>query len=173
MGVSATISVVSAALILGIGHADAKLQSLKDALQVCARVSDRAARLTCFEDLAKSSASGNGEAPKGADQTTSQPPPITATEQSAATKVKRRQAEEQGDQTRHAYNAVVLRAWRSGIGDYYIALTNGEVWKNEGRGELRPVKDGEAVELKPGSIGSWFMEFKTLKRPAIRVGLVQ
>ena len=66
-----------------------------------------------------------------------------------------------------------MREWKYGLGDYYIALTNGEIWKNEAHDKGRPIKDGEKVELRPGAVGSWFMEFKTLKRPAIRVSLVK
>ncbi|MBS0331991.1 MAG: hypothetical protein JSS35_04435, partial [Proteobacteria bacterium] len=87
-------------------------------------------------------------------------------------KAKRRKAEEGGDQAREGYEAVVLRAWQSGNGDYFIALTNGEIWKSDARDKPRPLKDGEKVELRPGAIGSWFMEFKTIQRPAIRVSLL-
>ena len=173
MGLSATISIASVALILGIGHADTKLQSLKNALQVCAHLPDPAARLTCFEDLAKSSASGeNGPAAK-AGEPAADKTPATASEQRAAVKARRHKSEEQGDQARQGYDAVVLRAWQSGSGDYYSALTNGEIWKSDSRDKPRPVKDGEAVELRPGAVGSWFMEFKTLQRPAIRVSLLE
>ena len=98
---------------------------------------------------------------------------MTASEQRAAVKAKRHKTEEQGGQARQGYDAVVLRAWQSGNGDYYIALTNGEIWKSDTRDKPRPVKDGEAVVLRPGAIGSWFMEFKTLKRPTVRVSLLE
>ncbi len=173
MGFSTTISAASVALILGIGHTDTKLQSLKDALQVCARLPDPAARLTCFEDLAKSSASGeSGPAPKAAAPAADKTP-VTASEQRAVVKARRRKGDEQGDQARQGYGAIVLRAWQSGNGDYFIALTNGEIWKSETRDKPRPVKDGEAVQLRPGAIGSWFMEFKTVQRPPIRVTLLE
>ncbi|MBS0363540.1 MAG: hypothetical protein JSR98_19365 [Proteobacteria bacterium] len=173
MGFSTTISAASVTLILGIGHADAKLQSLKDALQACARVPDSSARLTCFEDLAKSSSSGHAPSVASAPGPAAERTPVTASEQRAAVTAKRRKADDSGDPARQGYEAVVLRAWQSGSGDYYIALTNGEIWKSETRDKPRPVKEGESVQLRPGAIGSWFMEFKTLQRPAIRVNLLE
>lgn len=173
MGFSATISAGSIALILGLGHADAKLQSLTNALRTCAHLPDPAARLTCFEDLAKSTASGESGLTAKTAEPAADKAPATASEQRAAVKARRHKAEEQGDQSRQGYGAVVLRAWQSGTGDYYIALKNGEIWKSDSRDKPRPVKDGEAVELRPGAVGSWFMEFKTLQRPAIRVSLLE
>lgn len=172
MGFSGTISAAAAILLFGGAHAD-KAGALQDALQVCLRVPEPADRLACFEGVARSSApAANGQAAKGPDQTFAKPP-TTASEQRAATKEKRRRAESRGDEAREAYDAVVLRAWEYGNGEYYIALTNGEIWKCEARDKGRPVKDREQVELRPGAMGAWFMSFKTLKRPTIRVSLVE
>ena len=59
------------------------------------------------------------------------------------------------------------------MANHFIALTNGEIWKSEAHEKPRPVKDSEEVHLSPGAVGGWFMEFKTLKRPALKVSRVQ
>jgi hypothetical protein len=192
------ISVASAFLLLAAPPPATKLE---DALQICARIQNPTDRLACFEGLAKSSApdaSGTGSTSAGQ---TAPNPPVTASEQRAARKAKagtaseqraakkakaqtaseqraasrerQRQAKAEDLGERQAYDAVVRHAWEYSTGDYYVALTNGEIWKSEAQDKGRPVNDGETVELRPGFAGSWFMNFKTITRPALRVRLVE
>lgn len=187
MGQTGTIAIASAVLLLaGAQQAEAKTPTLREALQICAPGQDPSERLACLEGLAKSSAAdAPSQTTASTDETPSKAPvaapepravpkaPVTASEQQAARKEARRRVEEGSDRTRGTYDAVVLRAWEYATGDYYIALTNGEVWKSQAPDKVRPVKDHEEVELRPGAVGGWFMAFKTLKRPTIRVSLVQ
>ncbi len=73
---------------------------------------------------------------------------------------------------RVAYNAKVLKAWHNGIGKLYIALDNGEVWKQADPDKPRMPKPDTAVRLKPGFAGSWFMSFSN-HNPRIRVKLIK
>lgn len=84
-----------------------------------------------------------------------------------------REAEKRSKPKRAPYDAVVLRAWEYANGEYYIALTNGQIWKSQARDKPRRVEDGEEVRLRPGMVGGWFMQFKTLKRPTTKVKLVE
>jgi hypothetical protein len=200
MGLPGTISAASALwlLLAGAPGASKEAHTLQDALQICARIQDPTDRLACFEGLARSTAPDAAGAGASAEQARSMGPATateqraakkaraanaseqraarqaaqkTASQQRAAAKERRRQAET--DSQRRPYDAVVMRAWQYVSGDYYIALTNGEIWKSQGQDGGRPVKDGEAVELHPGFAGSWFIEFRTVKRPALRVQLVE
>jgi hypothetical protein len=189
MGFSGTFSAASALLLLAGPQAEPRTYSLKDALQICSHVQNPVDRLACLEGLARSSppearedaASGKGESPPRAPATASEQrvaptatAPATASAQRAAEKEERRRLEaERHDQARKPYDAVVMRAWGYSTGAYYIALTNGEIWKVDAGDKVRPVKDSEVVELRPGLVGSWFMQFKSLKRPMIRVNLVE
>ncbi len=73
---------------------------------------------------------------------------------------------------RVAYGAKVLKAWHNGIGKLYIALDNGEVWKQADPDKPRTPKPGTVVRLKPGFAGSWFMSFSN-HNPRIRVKLIK
>ncbi len=73
---------------------------------------------------------------------------------------------------RVAYDAKVLRAWRNGAGDLYVALDNGEVWKHADPGRPRMPKPGAGIRIKPGIAGAWFMKFAN-KSPRIRVRLIR
>jgi hypothetical protein len=178
MGFPRTVLLAFATLLLAGTQAKANTSRLKDALQTCALILNSTDRLTCFDGLAKSTASDTAQSGPAAgviEPATKEP--VTASEQRAARKEKRRAAEQRrirdpNERVRSTYNGVVLRAWANGSSNYYVALTNGEVWKSDDHEQVRPVKDGEAVTLSPGAVGSWFMQFKTIKRPTIRVLLV-
>ena len=178
MGFARTVWLAFAILLLAGAQAKANTSRLQDALQACALVPNPTDRLTCFDGLAKSTASDtaqNGLTTGAIEPTTKVP--VTASEQRAARHEKRqvaeqRRAKDPNDRARSTYNGVVLRAWANGAGNYYVALTNGEIWKSDDHEQVRPVKDGEAVALSPGAVGGWFMQFKTIRRPTIRVLLV-
>lgn len=199
MGFTRTIWAASAVLALSATHAEAK--SLKQELAICSRIQSPTDRLACFDRLAKTPTSdadapqaqaGDGTASRAPKTATEQraakrearvapPPPTAAAAPSTQVAARPPTASEQRSERRRraeqakpeAYDAVVLHAWENAAGDYFIALTNGEVWKSGAHDRGRPVKDREAVALDPGAVGSWFMQFKTTKRPAIRVTLVE
>ncbi|MFT3723321.1 MAG: hypothetical protein QM773_07005 [Hyphomonadaceae bacterium] len=162
---------------------ETKTYALEEALQVCARVSDATARLSCFEELARNVAPKPAIEPSAssrasADTPTGKAETLAPDKESKSRFVVMRADEFEkeksrndrpADKPRTTYEATVLRAWQYGNGEYHIALANGEIWKSQARDSPRPVKEGEKVELQPGAVGSWFMHFKTLKRPAIRV----
>jgi hypothetical protein len=179
-------------LLAGLQVASAQTQTktyaLEDALQICARVQDATDRLACFEGLARRAApDASDKVAERADERAPVVPVIAPAPQGAGEDSKSRYVVMRADdyekekstagepvtRTREMYDAVVLRAWRYGNGEYHIALTNGEIWKSQASDNPRPVKDGEEVELHPGAVGSWFMQFKTIKRPTIRVKLVE
>lgn len=168
---------------------ETRTYALGEALQVCARVSEPAARLSCFEELARNAAPATAASPlspTGSQALTGasiNPPADRATEEENTSRFIVMRADEfekeknkvngPAERPREPYEATVLRAWRHGNGEYQIALGNGEIWKNQATDVPRPIKDGETVELQPGALGGWFMHFKTLKRPAIRVTRVE
>ncbi|MDQ7017795.1 MAG: hypothetical protein Q9M33_01410 [Robiginitomaculum sp.] len=73
---------------------------------------------------------------------------------------------------RVAYDGKVLKAWRNAVGDLYIALDNGEVWKHADPGQPRIPKPNASIRMKPGLAGAWFMSFAN-KSPRIRVRLIR
>ncbi len=73
---------------------------------------------------------------------------------------------------RVAYDGKVLKAWRNAVGDLYIALDNGEVWKHADPGQPRIPKPNAGIRMKPGMAGAWFMSFAN-KSPRIRVRLIR
>lgn len=199
MGIPGMMAAATVVLLAGAPGDSKETHTLQDALQICARIQNPTDRLACFEGLAKSTgpeATANGS--PGTDQAAAPRTPSSATgqgaagartaserrvankaaartasEQRRAVKARQRQAKAEGDGDREGYDAVVMRAWAYQGGEQYVALTNGEIWKSEGQDFGRPIRDGEAVELHPGFAGSWFLQFKSVKRPGIRVKLVE
>lgn len=160
---------VALILLLARPQAEAKTPPLEDTLRICARIRNPTERLACFDELARASASD-----AGGQAATKAAPVAPATTAAPRTATENWRKHEKGSgQTREPYAAVVTRAWESSAGDYYIALANGETWKSAAYAKVRPVKAQEEVELTPGAIGGWFMQFKTLKRPTIKVELVR
>lgn len=174
---------ISAAALLLLGLQPAQAQpngetlTVEEALHICAEISDPTDRLACFEKLARSVATdarkfGPRQAAEGAEgKAGEQPRHVLAGADGHAKQA--RPAANSEKRRRAAYDAIVLRAWSRSDGDYFVALVNGEIWKTQAQDVPRPIKDGEDVVLRPGGFGGWFMEFKTLSRPAIKVTIVR
>lgn len=165
-------------LLVGAQPAHAQSQTetytVEEALRICARVKDPADRLACFEELARSAApdARSDKPAQGAEAAAAGKSRYVVFRAEEHAK-EGRTAGEPEKRRREPYGAVVLRGWARGDGEYFIALANGEVWKSQAQDRPRPVRDGEEVTLKPGGMGGWFMEFKTLRRPTIKVTLAR
>jgi|GEM_PF-2221792 len=180
----------------------AQTLTIEQTLQYCANIEDNTDRLACFEGLAQAVASDpspNSEAVSELDRTA--PPsagdnaaPVTATapatpENGVAQTKKPRiiimRADELEEErkaaakaaapkkNRAAYRVTVLKSWRySATNQQYIAMTNGEIWKQIDSRRGRTIKNGQEITIKPGAISGWLLVFDD-KRPAMRVSLVR
>ncbi len=203
MSFSGLVSVVFAMNLAFFAQQEADTYTLEDALQICARVKDPTDRLACFEGLARSAAPDATQAQSAADaepardapesapppQVAEETPPQSQTPAPAASsgdagaryvimradeyEDEKRAIQKQPKPPREPYEATVLRAWEYANGDFYIALTNGEIWKNMARATPRRIEDGEIIRLRPGVVGGWFMQFTTKSRPTIKVKKVE
>ena len=165
--------------------------SVEEILQICAKIEAATERLACFEDLARVAAPETSEAlpPKptaDAETPKVQKPDSAQSEEVAPAKKSRPQryvikraedyekekAERAKPPKREAYVATVLKAWALVNGDFYIALTNGEIWKKNDPVRPRPIKQGENVRITPAFMGGWIVKFED-GRTAFRIKQVK
>ncbi len=74
---------------------------------------------------------------------------------------------------RQAYRVTVLKSWRySATNQQYIAMTNGEIWKQTDSRRGRSIKNGLELTIKPARISGWLLVFDD-NRPAMNASLVR
>lgn len=158
--------------------------TVEQALRVCAAFEDKDDRLACFEALADSAgkpaptaAAPEGvpdggppavaavpevvspSAPAAPSPETSSGAPVAAVpapaDESPRFSFVRSDAASEAKRKRKRYEAIVYRAWRNPLGDIRIAMTNGDIWVQAGRGVRYTPEPGETVVLKPGLAGGW------------------
>lgn len=159
--------------------------SVEEALQVCAAFPDKDDRLACFEALAVSAgsspAAAAAEPPENlAPAPVAEPPAVAAAPAPAAPTEPLAGAESEApamaaepskaaprftflrnDPAREAkrkrkrYETTVYRAWRNPLGELRVAMINGDIWIQAGRGARYTPASGEKVVLKPGLAGGW------------------
>jgi len=158
--------------------------TVEQALRVCAAFEDKDDRLACFEALANSAgepAPSPAASTSDSDETTPavaavpEVVPQTAPVSPAANAASgaplapaptvaadaprfnfvRSDAASEAKRKRKRYEATVFRAWRNPLGEIRIAMTNGDIWVQAGRGVRYTPKQGETVVLRPGLAGGW------------------
>ncbi len=155
--------------------------SVTDALRLCAAFDDKDERLACFEALAAVAAPPElADADPNAPTTEDAAPPVTAPsasveadspEKSAVRPLeddesltfvrtkkgdkKERHAKKEKKRKRERYTLTVYKSWRNGLGELRIAFTNGEIWRQTGRGTRHDPQRGDEVVMKPGLLGGW------------------
>lgn len=157
--------------------------SVEEALQVCAAFRDTDDRLACFEALAASAGSPPGTvaakrlenlapapnaAPPSVAATSAAPTepladaegkaPIAAADSSKAAPrftFLRDDPVREAKRKRKRYETTVYRAWRSPLGALRVAMLNGDIWVQAGRGVKYTPEPGEKVVMKPGLAGGW------------------
>jgi hypothetical protein len=155
--------------------------TVEQALRVCAAFEDKDDRLACFEALANSAGepAPTAAAPSPPSAETAPavaaipelvPPassadvPVAGAPPAATTAAVaegprfnfvRSDAASEAKRKRKRHEATVFRAWRNPLGEIRIAMTNGDIWVQAGRGVRYTPKQGETVVLKPGLAGGW------------------
>ena len=165
--------------------------SVTDALRMCAAFEKKDERLACFEALASTVAptqqNAEADVPDASENTESltDTPTRSASDTSAPTEenatrplaedesftfVRTTKTERERDRAkkerkqRKKHTLTVYRAWRNGAGDLRIAFTNGEIWRQSGRGTSYDPKPGEQVVMKPGLVGGWTVSMRNGSR---------
>lgn len=160
--------------------------TLEEAMAACLGIPDRSSRLECFESLAKAvekveelEQSGTGPeqtlaapelAPQPARKATIAPKAPVAGQESDAPTQTTAEAEKKfliipksDPRAKTArpspFTAEILKAWLR-YDKIYLALDNGEIWKQTSRNRPRMPKDGQAVEFTKGVLGGWLAEFE-------------
>lgn len=164
-----------------------------DAVGVCSRISKKDARLECYDQVARDTASGTIQpraqampAPAGAaaaspqswnapppPQSWSAPPPPGAAPQSqqeqasgfGAQQVKRGRDDSQGPSS---IQAEVTASSDNGLGQWKMTLADGAVWQMTERVPLfRPPAPHESVTIRQGALGGFLMDVG--KQASVRV----
>jgi hypothetical protein len=167
--------------------------SVEESLQVCAAFNDKDDRLSCFEALA---ASAGNPSPIAAAKPRQHPapdsvaePPVVATapapdaEEAPANAAEpsnvaprftflRKDPVRESKRNRKRYETTVYRAWRNPVGELRIAMINGDIWVQAGRGVRYTPESGEKVVLKPGLAGGWTISMDDGKA-GVRARLLQ
>lgn len=155
--------------------------TVEQALRVCAAFEDKDDRLACFEALANSAGepapTASAPSPPSAETApavaaipelvppaspaeepvSGSPPAAASTAASEGPRFSfvRSDATSEAKRKRKRFEATVYRAWRNPLGEIRIAMTNGDIWVQAGRGVRYTPKQGETVVLKPGLAGGW------------------
>jgi hypothetical protein len=134
--------------------------SAREALLACAGIREGVARLDCY-DRAAETARGQGVAlaPPVAGPTpppaVTAAPPVARTEPSIGEEQVRRRNEPAEPAEALALHARIADARRGGGGIYLLTLDNGNVWRHEEGSMAEYLKIGEAVTIRPGTLGSY------------------
>ncbi|HZV56521.1 MAG TPA: hypothetical protein VFF89_02505 [Sphingobium sp.] len=166
-----------------VGSAAMALDPL-DAIGVCSRISKKDARLECYDQVARDSASGRLQssapasqqgwaAPVGGAQT---PAPQSAQAPAAsgfgAEALPRTQAERRETSGPDSLEAQVASSTDNGLGQWRIRLADGAVWQMTERVSMfRPPAPNETVTIRKGALGSYLMDVG--KQGSVRVTRVR
>lgn len=170
-------SSLAIAAALGLGTA-AGAQDLGDAVRACRAEADDARRLACYDRAAgRAEAAEPAPSPQAAAAPAASAPaaaaPVAAT--AAATKPeddfgRERQLAYEEDQKRAEATRSVgeLQSSIAGIekrmdGLMTFTLDNGQVWRQVRPDSRFSIKDGDAVRIQPGSLGSFILSGPTKK----------
>ena len=152
-----------------------------DAISVCSRISKKDARLACYDQVARDAASGNMSAntpvpsPSSPDWAAPPPPmvnaPTTGAPQSFGSEQLRKPADDPSRGPDEVQSQVVS-ATDNGLGQWRITMADGAIWRmTESVPLFRPPAPQEAVRLRRGSLGSFFMDVG--KQAGVRVARIR
>lgn len=191
----ATLAVVGVFFCATANAEEIENLSVTEALRLCAAFEEKDEKLACFEALAStvapSSQSADAEAATDGSETSEtvpDAPSAAATAASSATpeenatrplaedesltfvrttkSERERKRAEKERKKRKKHTLTVYRAWRNGVGELRIAFTNGEIWRQSGKGTSYDPQSGEEVVMKPGLMGGWTVSMKGGSRGA-------
>jgi hypothetical protein len=178
-----------AALVAAVAMVEARAASLsQDQLVACAGMTDSAARLACYDrevaplarEVAGRARASSPAAPTPAHVAT--PSPATVTAPATATTPAPSFGEEQltrEQRPAHEKEELTLHAGLSsqksvGGGRFNLYLDNGQVWRHEDSVLGFYLKDGDAITIKKGALGSYKLSRDTGRwRDWIRVTRVR
>jgi hypothetical protein len=172
------ISVGVVYLSCALASALCSAQSL-DKLTACTAMADDRTRLKCYDDemgrLAAHPASVTTRAP-APPSTAAVPPakkPAISEEFGLQGEVLRKQkaADEPRSATPEALIARVKAVSERALGELRIELDNGQVWVETEKHSGAPLVAGEAITVKPGRLGSFFLSRQS--GPTMRVKRLQ
>lgn len=150
----------------------AEAPSARDALLACSGVREGVARLDCYDQAAAAQrAAGNAPAPRAqaapaAPPTAAVPGPAvpapTAPVPAAAAVPSSTFGEEQlrrearsATAEQQELHARIASTRKGGSGTYLVTLDNGQVWRHEEGSMAEYLREGEAVTIRPGTLGSY------------------
>jgi hypothetical protein len=123
----------------------------------CASITDGKSRLQCYDAQEAMRMRGRGAA---AASPVPAPPPSSEFGLEGEALAKKRAAETPKDAPKPPERLVakVTSVTGRGKGDYRIQLDNGQLWMESQRTGGEPPEPGETVTIRPGLLGSYFME---------------
>lgn len=156
-----SIVAVAATMIATSAFAD-------DALSACAKESDDARRLACYDRVSRGQTAPEAKpeqsnAPAAAVKPEPKPaeqPAATATDEFGVTgsAVARQRSSEQNQETKpkvRSLSAEVTEvSWRP-RGEFVVTLDNGQVWAQKDPGQRFLIKPGDRVTINAGMLGSY------------------
>lgn len=154
-----SIAAVAATMIASSAFAD-------DALSACAKESDDARRLACYDRVSRGQSAPEPEqsnAPPAAvkpEPKPAEPPAATATDEFGVTgsAVARQRSSEQKQETKPKVQSVTAEvtevSWRP-HGEFVATLDNGQVWAQKDPGQRFLIKPGDRVTINAGMLGSY------------------
>jgi hypothetical protein len=152
--------------LLGTGNAIAS-EDIAAAVNACRAEADDARRLACYD---RAVGRGNGNAPAAAPAAAATAAPTPAPAQTEDSFGRERQLAHEEDQKRAEATRAVgeLLATIVGLekrmdGLMTFTLDNGQVWRQVRPDSLFSVKEGDAIRIQPGSLGSFILSGPTKK----------
>jgi hypothetical protein len=152
--------------LLGTGNAIAS-EDIAAAVNACRAEADDARRLACYD---RAVGRGNGNAPAAAPAAAATAAPTPAPAQTEDSFGRERQLAHEEDQKRAEATRAVgeLLATIVGLekrmdGLMTFTLDNGQVWRQVRPDSLFSVKQGDAIRIQPGSLGSFILSGPTKK----------
>ncbi len=158
-----------------------------DAIGVCARISKKDARLECYDQVARDSASGRLQSGPAPQQGWAAPPiggaqapaPQASAPQAAAPaagfgaeRLPRSEAERQESSGPDAIQAQVTSSTDNGLGQWRIRLADGAIWQMTERvSQFRPPAPNESITIRKGALGGYLMDVG--KQGSVRVTRVR
>ena len=159
-------------------------QQSADPIQVCSRMTDTAARLACFDQVAaqqRAATHGNGTAPVAPDvkapataaaSTQSLPhaaasPPDDTTGLDPKQIRIRRQKEGLAPEPTKVIVSTLARLDAQPTRHYHFELDNGQVWASTNAESALFLRPHETVQIRPGILGAFFL--KTADGSTLRV----
>ena len=130
-----------------------------DELKTCAKVSDRDARFTCYENLGNRALEDESAAKKSTTKMTAQPETAALPAAAETATSKATLPDDKGSslqmptQSKEQYSGLITSCKRNADGDWYFYFDNGQVWKQVDRNRLDLRECNFIVTITRGGFG--------------------